>query len=459
MTDEMGPKGALVGAVLDGKYSIVRQLGRGGMGEVYEARHEKIGRRVAVKFLRGELAHREEIATRFEKEARAAGGIEHENIAAVFDAGSLPDGTQYLVMEYLEGEDLRHLLARVGRLPLSRAADLLLQACRGLAAVHQRGIVHRDLKPANLFVTTRANGTDLLKVLDFGVAKHHDPDGQGDSTKTGTPLGSPQYMSPEQALGERDIGPQSDVFSLGVVLYELLSGQRPYEGGSFLKIVHNILTKPPAPLQQVCPDLPGPVYDIVHKAMAMTPSERFRGVSELAEALEPFRGSASRPSPPASDTASDAGPETRIETIASPPSGEALQSMVGLTRAASPPRKARTVALGAMAACAVIAVGAWQTRGTRHASAVATADAGSSTPDLSGSSSPAGHSSAEAIAAEDAAAGPPAASAASSASGAARAAQMGRKPSPPSKAPCKLTHTVDRDGNMHFSTDCPPTTR
>jgi serine/threonine-protein kinase len=469
MTDETRPTGPLVGAVLDGKYSLVRLLGRGGMGEVYEARHVRIGRRVAVKFLHGELALRAGIASRFENEAKAAGGIEHENIAAVFDVGALPGGTQYLVMELLEGEDLRRVLSREGTLPLIRVADLLIQACNGLDAAHRQGIVHRDLKPANLFLTKRANGKDLLKVLDFGIAKLLDADGIVDATKTGTAVGTPQYMSPEQARGEREIGAQSDVFSLGVILYELLSGRRPYEGESLLEIVHKIVTQPPAPLEQVCPGLPGAVYDVVRKAMATEPSARFHGASELAEALEPFRG-ASHPSPAPPATRFEKQLETRCETMESPPPSAAPPSVVGVARPALPPRKARNVALGAMAAgaaMAVIAAGAWWTHGTTKGS-VAAPEAGLAAPEPSPEPSGAfasGHSSPDSLEPEDAPKDAPrdvrvaaplasAAPDAASASAAGQAAEVRRKP-PPGRVPCKLTHYVDLEGNMHFSTDCP----
>ena len=303
-------EGARVGTVLEGKYEIVRLLGRGGMGEVYEGRHTKIGRRVAVKFLHAEYARHPGVARRFENEAKTAGAVEHENIAAVFDVGVLQDGAQYLVMEFLNGEDLDHVLKRVGRLPLARAVEVLVQACMGLEVVHQRGIVHRDLKPANLFVIKRPNGADLVKVIDFGVAKLRRAEGDPGATKTGVALGTAYYMSPEQAAGEREIGPASDVYALGVILYELLSGQRPHEGDSLLQILHRILTQPPTPLEQVCPGLPPAVYGIVRRAMATNIADRFRGVSELAEALAPFAASAQSPSQP------PASPVTHPETAA-----------------------------------------------------------------------------------------------------------------------------------------------
>ena len=320
--------GARVGTVLEGKYEIVRLLGHGGMGEVYEGRHTRIGRRVAVKFLHAHYAQHTEVARRFENEAKTAGAAEHENIAAVYDVGVLPDRSQYLVMEYLDGEDLDHVLQREGRLPVARAADVLMQACLGLDVVHRVGIVHRDLKPANLFMTRRASGADQVKVLDFGIAKLRRVEGDVGATKTGVALGTAYYMSPEQARGERDIGPASDIYALGVILYELLAGQRPHEGDSLLQILHRILTVPPKPLEETAPGLPPAMYAIVRRAMATNPEDRFRGVGELAQALGSFAAGARTPSqlPPAWATRPEtagpmAGPSASSPTPGPPWSG------------------------------------------------------------------------------------------------------------------------------------------
>src|SRR5260370_7620259 len=189
--------GGRVGTVLDGKIELRRLLGRGGMGEVYEGYNRNVGRRVAVKFMLPEFARQPEVLRRLEIEAMAAGGMEHENVAAVFDMGALPDGSRYLVMEFLEGRDLETLLAEEGPLPVARAAYILIQTCRALDVVHARRILHRDLKPGNLFLTKRADKTDLVKVLDFGIAKL--TEAPGAATRTGSAIGPTHSIPPQHA--------------------------------------------------------------------------------------------------------------------------------------------------------------------------------------------------------------------------------------------------------------------
>jgi len=188
VTESYGAVNARVGKTAGGKYRLVRLLGSGGMGEVYEAQHAAIGRRFAIKFLHSLLASNGESVARFQREAQAAGGLENENIAAVVDIGTADDGAPFLVMEYLEGEDLAKLLVRSGPLSVPRAAYIIIQACRGLAAAHSRGIVHRDLKPENLFICKRNDGSDLVKVLDFGIAKLHTGRLGTGITQTGTTM-------------------------------------------------------------------------------------------------------------------------------------------------------------------------------------------------------------------------------------------------------------------------------
>ena len=277
-----------IGEVVGGKYRIVRLLAKGGMGVVYEAQHTVVRRRFAIKFLRRDLSERRDILTRFQHEAEAAGALENHNVMAAIDFGISDDGAPYIVMEYLVGESLASLLERDGRMPISRAADLIAQAGRGVAAAHEIGIVHRDLKPYNLFVCRREDGTDLLKVLDFGVAKLQAIDEASAATRTGMVLGTAAYMSPEQARGDKTVDSKTDVYALGAILYELVSQKRPHPGDSQNAILHHISTQPPVPLESVQPDLPPEFADVVKRAIASDPAIRPASADALVQALAPF---------------------------------------------------------------------------------------------------------------------------------------------------------------------------
>ena len=287
----VGASGPAVGALVGGKYRIVRLLAQGGMGVVYEAHHAVVRRRFAIKFLRRDLALRREILTRFQREAEAAGALENENVAAAIDFGISDDGMPYIVMEYLVGESVGALLEREGRLPVARACDLVAQACRGVEAAHAAGIVHRDLKPHNLFLCRREDGTDLVKVLDFGVAKLQAIEASSAATDTGTLLGTAAYMSPEQARGEKLVDQRADVYALGAILYELLSQQKPHPGDSQNAILHHIATQPAVPLDSVrAGGWPAELVDVIGRALASDPGARPQTAAALATALAPFAG-------------------------------------------------------------------------------------------------------------------------------------------------------------------------
>jgi endoglucanase len=281
------------GAIIGGKYRIVRLLAQGGMSVVYEAQHLVVKRRFALKFLRPDLSQQRESLARFQREAEVAGALECENVAAVLDFGITEDGAPFIVMEYLVGENLASLLARSQTpppesFPYQRAVDLCIQACRGVQAAHAVGIVHRDLKPQNLFVCRREDGTDLLKVLDFGIAKLTILDGQGAITSTGDRLGTPFYMPPEQARGERNVDHRADIYGLGAVLYELLSARKPHPGDSANALVYHIATQPAVPLAMVADGLPSQLTEIVDRCLSSNPGDRFASAQSLAEALFPF---------------------------------------------------------------------------------------------------------------------------------------------------------------------------
>jgi serine/threonine protein kinase len=280
--------GARRGQVVAGKYRIERLLGRGGMGEVYEARHVVVRRRFAIKFLHPSVAGGNDANARFLREAQVAGALDNQHIAAVVDFDRADDGAPFLVMEYLHGESLATTLRREGVLPVPRALGILLQACDGLAAAHAAGIVHRDLKPDNLFLVERPDASELLKIVDFGVAKLVSGEPSTGDTQSGAVLGTPLYMAPEQARGEKTVDFRVDIHALGVLAYELLSGERPHPGDGYNAILAHILTRPARPLRELRPELPDGLLRVIERAMAFEPSARHGSAAELARALLPF---------------------------------------------------------------------------------------------------------------------------------------------------------------------------
>jgi serine/threonine protein kinase len=320
VTESYGATGARVGKVVGGKYRVIRRLGEGGMGEVYEAQHTVIGRRFAIKFLHAYLAQNPETMIRFRHEAETAGGIEHENIGAALDFGTADDNTLYLVMEYLEGEDLSRLLVRHGPLPVARATYIIIQACRGLTEAHARGIVHRDLKPENIFICRRTDGSDLVKVVDFGIAKLRT---KVTVTKSGVTMGTPCYMSLEQAKGAKEVDHRTDIYSLGVILYEILANARPFPGENYNEVLYNLFTSEPVPLDSLRPGLPAGLSEVIHRAMAREARDRFDSAAALAEALVPYAG---RPVTPLQSQI-----DIDVATVESGPVRAAVESPVSLT--------------------------------------------------------------------------------------------------------------------------------
>jgi eukaryotic-like serine/threonine-protein kinase len=277
---------------IDGKYRIVRLLGEGGMGAVYEARHTGTGRRVAVKVIAKEsLADNPEAVARFGREARASGAIESQHIAAVLDTGVDPaSGKPYLVMEFLVGEDLQQLIQRLGPLPPDVALRIAAQACVGLSRAHEAGVVHRDIKPANLFLARRDDADITVKLLDFGIAKvkldQLTTSGQQNLTRSGALLGSPLYMSPEQAKGAKTIDHRTDIWSLGVVLYEALCGVTPHAHVDTLGgLIVAICSEPPRLVQEHAAWIPPEIANVVHTALALDQSARYQSAREMLDAI------------------------------------------------------------------------------------------------------------------------------------------------------------------------------
>jgi serine/threonine protein kinase len=285
------PTGVQEGDVLVGKYRVERVLGSGGMGNIVAAHHLRLDQRVAIKFLAPEAFSDPAALVRFDREARAAAKIKNPHVAQVTDVGTLDDGTPYLVMEYLEGEDLAALLRRQGSLPVADAVDVVLQACEGIGEAHRFGIVHRDIKPANLFCIRQRDGSRWIKVLDFGISKLTNlaPTTRGmTATGASTIMGSPLYMSPEQMQSPRSVDERTDIWGLGVILYELLAGEVPFKGGTLPEVCLSVTTQPPPPLQHLRPDTPPALQRIILRCLEKDYTKRFSSVAELAEALLPF---------------------------------------------------------------------------------------------------------------------------------------------------------------------------
>jgi serine/threonine-protein kinase len=280
------PEGTLVA----GKLRIVRLLGEGGMGAVYEVEHELTKHRRALKLLHAEMLAHPGVVARFLREASAAGHIANPHIIETFDAGNLDTGEPYIVMEMLKGEPFDAYMSRRGRLTLAEIVDVVGQACEGVHAANAAGIVHRDLKPENLFLLER-DGKPFVKLLDFGISKF-DPSltGANGMTKEGSALGTPYYMSPEQVMGESNIDCRTDVYALGVILYECAAGKKPFEADVMTALAVLINTGNPQNLGELRPDLPPAFIQVVHRAFAKDRAERFQTARELGAALAAFQG-------------------------------------------------------------------------------------------------------------------------------------------------------------------------
>jgi serine/threonine protein kinase len=292
-SDQRGPP-VKPGEELGGKYRIERVVGAGAMGVVVEARHMELDQQVAIKFLYPEFARNADGAERFRREARAAVKIRNEHVARVIDVGTLAGkNTPYIVMEYLHGRDLARELAERGTLPVQEGVRYILEACEAVAEAHKQGIVHRDLKPANLFLAHDATGERTLKVLDFGISKVN---GQGSKqfslTDTATLMGSPAYMSPEQLESSRNVDGRSDIWSLGVILHELILGSVPFTGESVPQLVRAILAGTRTTLVERDPTL-AELERIVARCLRQDRAERFQDIAELCGALRPLLGSSS----------------------------------------------------------------------------------------------------------------------------------------------------------------------
>jgi serine/threonine protein kinase len=296
------PAGLAAGTVLKGTYHVLRLIGVGGMGEVYEVRHVRLAGRYAVKVLRPEVSRDQALLNRFLREAEITSSLHHPNIVQVIDFDHTPDGSVFLAMEYLAGQDLACLLDREGVLPLSRVQALVAQMAAGLAAAHKRGIIHRDLKPANVFVVSedddradRPGGLvatdreERIKIMDFGLSKWSGTllDTTVGLSRDHALIGTPRYMAPEQARGRnRELGAAADQFALGAIVYEMLAGRAPFDGDTVAEVLHAIAFDSPLDLRTHRPDLPVAVHDVVHRALAKRPEDRFPSVQAFSRAFD-----------------------------------------------------------------------------------------------------------------------------------------------------------------------------
>ncbi len=309
-----------IGNVLGGKYRILRLIGDGGMGFVFEAMHEKLGTRVAIKVIHPEVAQRPGIVERFLQEARVSAQIKSPHVAQVMDVDQAGDGEAYMVMELLEGQTLLAVLDREKKLPLPIAAEYTKQILEGLEAAHALGVVHRDLKPENVFVTVQA-GKPVLKLIDFGIAKVK-KDAAGDTssnlTMAGITMGTAEYMAPEQAFSADRADARADIYSVGVMFYEMLSGQRPVTGLDARLLAVKIEQGDVTPLIHAAPEVPPPIAGLVHQAMGPRPELRFQSATEMRLALEA--------------TLSSAPSTTRVHVDASPTGALAQTAPAGGTK-------------------------------------------------------------------------------------------------------------------------------
>jgi serine/threonine protein kinase len=282
--------GVQEGDILAGKYRVDRVLGAGGMGVVVAAHHLGLDNKVAIKFLLPEMLGQGDAVARFAREAKAAVKISNEHVARVLDVGALESGAPYMVMEYLDGSDLHQLLERHGAMPIAQAVDFLLQACEAIAEAHGLGIVHRDLKPANLFCIRKADGTLCIKVLDFGISKMTSVGMSGSNvsmTRTTAMMGTPLYMSPEQMESSRSVDLRSDIWALGIILFELLTGRLPFDGETLPEVCIKIATQPPPPIRTVRPEVSPALEAALLRCLEKDRGRRFQNVAELSAALAP----------------------------------------------------------------------------------------------------------------------------------------------------------------------------
>jgi len=322
------PTAVNVGDLIDGKYRIEAKIGSGAMAIVYSARHTKLNHLVALKFLDPKLHASTEAKARFGREGRASFALRSEHVCRVLDVGVTPGGTPFIVMDLLEGSTLDQYVQDNGRLPLSRALSFAVQATEGVAAAHARGIVHRDIKPENLFVTPREVGEPLVRVLDFGISKELLGEREGSLTGTNDLIGTPAYMAPEQFAHAKTADPRADVWSLGILIYWLLTGTTPFDAPTPMGIMSAILTRKPTGASLLNPEVPRGVDDLILKCITQERAGRFENATELLRALMPHqlrRTADARDVPPSSASVTE--PRMKVAPQDNVPTREEIQAL------------------------------------------------------------------------------------------------------------------------------------
>ncbi len=338
------------GDVIEDKYRIVRLLGEGGMGAVYEGENTRINRRVAIKVLHAAFASNADVVKRFEREAQAAGRIGNDHILEVLDLGSLDNGDRFMVMEYLDGEPLSERIGQRGRMSPAELSGIIRQVLTGLAAAHDAGILHRDLKPDNIFILKeKAGQRDFAKIIDFGISKFQPMNNEMKMTQTGAVMGTPYYMSPEQARGDSVTDARSDIYSMGVIMYEAVTGSVPYDAATFNQLMFKIVLSEPTPLAETAPEIDAAFASLIDKAMARDAAHRFQSAREFEAALLAWEqhGLAvavpprTTPSVPGADTAVGLGlPGSGLSVQGGQTSGSWASSQAGV-----PPKKSPVLLL------------------------------------------------------------------------------------------------------------------